>query len=308
MLSELQNRVDTLSYSLATSRDETIALQQEVASLREQNSFLRGMLSVQGNCNGNGIGDGNGSAVDLPPPVSGSTTHHGRSHQGGGGGGGGERGASAAAAGASAILGAVGTGLAVISCVALSAAGFGENGGGTRNGVYGGSRPGYGGGGIHNGGVPSPSHGAYLARGRAVGYGSGNDNNNMGGRRMLLSVEECGDLPFQSAGGGGGGGGGGEDEAGGLSLGLSGGWFEEYTYKDLLNSYVFLALVVAVGLALVFVVARWTYRKAVAPSRSAGGGRDRARRRGRDRKHGNGGGGAWLPRGCLGREWAAGRG
>ncbi|CAM9981319.1 unnamed protein product, partial [Ectocarpus sp. 8 AP-2014] len=109
VLSELENRADTLSKSLAASRDETASLKQEIASLREQNSFLRGMLSAHG------------SAIDLPPIVpSGASSHSLRPHRNGRG-----RGAAAAAAGASAIIGAVGTGLAVISCVALSAAGFG---------------------------------------------------------------------------------------------------------------------------------------------------------------------------------------
>ncbi|CAN0199963.1 unnamed protein product, partial [Ectocarpus sp. 12 AP-2014] len=108
VLSELENRADTLSKSLAVSRDQTASLKQEIASLREQNSFLRGMLSAHG------------SAIDLPPIVpSGAASDSLRPHRNGRG-----RGASAAAAGASAIIGAVGTGLAVISCVALSAAGF----------------------------------------------------------------------------------------------------------------------------------------------------------------------------------------
>ncbi|CAN0535451.1 unnamed protein product, partial [Ectocarpus sp. 12 AP-2014] len=108
VLSELENRADTLSKSLAASRDQTASLKQEIASLREQNSFLRGMLSAHGN------------AIDLPPIVpSGAASDSLRPHRNGRG-----RGASAAAAGASAIIGAVGTGLAVISCVALSAAGF----------------------------------------------------------------------------------------------------------------------------------------------------------------------------------------
>lgn len=285
-MSELQNRVDNLSSSLATSRDETAALKEEVASLREQNSFLRGMLSVQG-----GNNNGNGGAVDLPPAVSGTATHQGRSHQGGGGGG---RGASAAAAGASAILGAVGTGLAVISCVALSAAGFGENGGGNSGfGGGGGSHPGYGGmGGVHNGGVHSNGgHSAYMARGGAVGYGSGGNSNNMGGRRMLLSVDESGDLPFPEATGG---------ETSGLSLGLGGGGGWLAGGYNFLSNYIFLALVVAAGLAVVFVVARWTYRKAAAQASTLGRGRGRALRR--DRRKGNGRG-----RGSLEGVWPASR-
>lgn len=280
VLSELQNRVDTLSSSLATSRDETAALKQEVASLREQNSFLRGMLSVQGN--------GNGGAADLPLPVSGPTGNLGRSHQGGGG-----RGASAAAAGASAILGAVGTGLAVISCVALSAAGFGENGGGgggggSHPGYGGGPHPGYGGvGGVHNGGVPGRSHTAYAARGGGIGYGSGS-NNNMGGRRMLFSVEESGDLSLPA---------GGEEAGGGLSLGFGGG-------GGLLGGHSYhllLGLVLVVGLVLVYAVARWTYRKATAQSNTVGGPRGRTLRR--DRRKGNSGGG----RGSLGGVWPVSR-
>ncbi|CAM9866701.1 unnamed protein product [Ectocarpus sp. 6 AP-2014] len=184
VLSELENRADTLSKSLAASRDESAALKQEIASLREQNSFLRGMLSAHG------------SAIDLPPIMpSGASSDSLRPHRNGRG-----RGASAAAAGASAIIGAVGTGLAVISCVALSAAGFG--GGGEPRTGYNGE---FGGGG---GGGRGVGESAYASR---SGFGS----RSMGGRRTLLSVDESDSLDsfpsgvetYSQLGGGGGGGG-----------------------------------------------------------------------------------------------------
>lgn len=282
MLSELENRVDALSSSLATSRDETATLQQEVASLREQNSFLRGMLSVQGN--------GNGSAVDLPPAVSGPASHHGRPHPGGGGGG---RGASAARAGASAVLGAVGTGLAVISCVALSAAGFGEGRGANYGGGGGGgSNPSYGGmGGVHTAGVDGHTA-AYAARGAAIGYGGGGGSS-MGGRRMLLSVDESADLSSSSSSLLEGG-----DTTGRLSS--PGALLGEGVGDPVVYNYLLLGVWFALGLALVFVVARWAYRKATAHSSLSSlgvGGRERALRR--DRRKGNGG----ARVGCLGGVW-----
>ncbi|CAB1114083.1 unnamed protein product [Ectocarpus sp. CCAP 1310/34] len=163
VLSELENRADTLSKSLAASRDETASLKQEIASLREQNSFLRGMLSAHG------------SAIDLPPiaPSNASSDslwphRHGRG-----------RGASAAAAGASAIIGAVSTGLALISCVALSAAGFGGGSGGGGGEPRAGYSGGFGGG----GGGRGVGERGYASR---SGFGS----KGMGGRRTLLSVDE----------------------------------------------------------------------------------------------------------------------
>lgn len=234
MLSELENRVDVLSSSLATSREETAALAQEIASLREQNSFLRGMLSVQGN------------AIDLPPVLPTSTTtsrgrpcHEGgaveRCTGGGGSGSGGGRGASAAAAGASAVLGAVGMGLAVVSCVALSAAGFG--GMSADRGDLG-SRMGHGNGGVEAG------HSAYTSRG-----GSG------GGRRMLLAVDDCDYYPS-------------DEEA------------INYLGVGSVVGYVILGVAISLAWVLVFVVARWTYREAVAHQSASGGRGSRGRRDG----------------------------
>lgn len=108
VLNELENRAETLSKSLASSREENDTLKQEIASLREQNSFLRGMLSATG------------IAKELPAVLPTSTNQQRQQHGGGGG---------RAATGANAVVGAIGTALAVVSCVALSATGYDmENG------------------------------------------------------------------------------------------------------------------------------------------------------------------------------------
>lgn len=145
VLGELENRADSLSRSLTECRDENVGLRREIASLREQNSFLRGMLSAAGR------------AIDLPPLLP--TCTEGRYRGGGSGGGGG----STTTGAASAVIGAVGTALAVVSCVALSAAGFGGAGGvdGDRAGGMAGTN-------VRNRGE--------------VGMG--------GGRRMLLAVDD----------------------------------------------------------------------------------------------------------------------
>lgn len=234
VLSELENRAGTLSKSLAESRDETASLKQEIASLREQNSFLRGMLSVQG------IGP-----VDLPAVVPSSGTGQ-RLHQSP------PRGASSAAAGASAIVGAVGTGLAVISCVALSAAGFG----GGKTGFGNGSRVGYGysgGGGGGRGGGPADG----SSRGA-------------GGRRMLLSVG---------------------DREGEIFSHPDGGDTTFLTFSNGgMGGYLVVGLAVALAFATVFVVARWAYQKEFARRRHVAVRRGRrgtvASRRGGNRKGG----------------------
>lgn len=109
-MNELEGRVTTLSRSLGESRQETDSLKAEVAHLREQNSFLRGMLSA--------VGKGNELPAVLPPSqrVSGARGPVGSGVA-----------RSSSANGASAVIGAVGTALTVISCVALSAAGYGED-------------------------------------------------------------------------------------------------------------------------------------------------------------------------------------
>lgn len=114
VLSELKNRVVTLTRSLEESRQENDALKADVVSLREENSFLRGMLS------------GTGRANELPansmPRSVGVSRSGGVATPGGGtrsGGG---------APGVSAVAGVVGTALAVISCVAISAAGSTDEG------------------------------------------------------------------------------------------------------------------------------------------------------------------------------------
>lgn len=111
-LSDLESRVENLSTSLSESRDNNASSQREIASLREQNSFLRGMLAATGN------------AINLPPILPTTVDNSNRKlgySVGGDSGGGGD---SAAGTSASTILGAVGTGVAV-SCAALSAVCFG---------------------------------------------------------------------------------------------------------------------------------------------------------------------------------------
>lgn len=217
MLSELENRAESLSKSLAESRDETASLKHEIASLREQNSFLRGMLSAQVS-----------GPVDLPSVVPSSTSPEttGRRFQQSSP----ARGASAAAAGASAIVGAVGTGLAVISCVALSAAGFG----GAKTGFGAGDSSGGagfgGGGGAHNGGWD----GAESAHGSRAG----------GGRRMLLTVGGSEAEFFSHPGG---------DETSFLNGGVGG--------------YLVVGLAATLVFAVVVIVARWAYDKEFARRR-----------------------------------------
>lgn len=149
VLSELQNRADTLSSSLTSSREEIETLHQEIASLREQNSFLRGMISAAGN------------AKDLPAVVPTSVVRRrGNGHSDCGSG-------SGPAGSANAVVGAIGTALALVSCVAISAAGFGDGSGGDgRNGVN-----------VRNGG----------AQGRS-------------GRRMLFSIPDVEDEELPAAG------------------------------------------------------------------------------------------------------------
>lgn len=160
ILSELENRAETLSRSLGASHEENASLKADIASLREQNCFLRGMLSVAGMAN------------DLPPilPTHSSTAaavatprtddipgyRMQRSSS--------QPGArpSGSVAGAGAVAGAIGTALAVISCVAMSATGYGDSGKAS------------------NSGIPP---------GRCVGDGAGGAMRRGAGRRMLLSID-----------------------------------------------------------------------------------------------------------------------
>ncbi|CAN0193585.1 unnamed protein product [Scytosiphon promiscuus] len=261
VLSELENRADNLSKSLAESRDEAASLQQEIASLREQNSFLRGMLSAQGT-----------GTADLPSVIPSSTSPGGagqrfqQSHRSAPGG------ASAAVAGASAIVGAVGTGLAVISCVALSAAGFGGGGrAGFRGGAGGGAGYGYNGG----GGVGS----AHSSSSSGGGWGGGEAHSSRGGggRRMLLSVGDFETDLFSQPGGGT------------TFLPFSNGG---------LGGYFVVGLTVALAFATVCIVARWAYHKEFARRRHI------AVRRGRrgavaSRRGGKGKGGGFDPTGGV---------
>ncbi|CAM9286248.1 unnamed protein product [Hapterophycus canaliculatus] len=226
VLSELENRADALSKSLAESRDEAASLKQEIASLREQNSFLRGMLSAQSS-----------GPVDLPSvvpslasPGTGQSFQQSRRS--------GPRGGSAAAAGASAIVGAVGTGLAVISCVALSAAGFGGGsfGGGDGGGVGYGYSGGSGGGSTHRSGG-----------GEGWGGGSAYGGSRVtGGRRMLLSVGESEGDFFEHTNG----------ETSFLFFG-----------NGSAGGCLVVGLLVAVTFATVVLVARWAYHKEFARRR-----------------------------------------
>lgn len=116
-----------LSRNLDECREENSSLKSEIASLREQNSFLRGMLSAAG------LSNGLPPALSDPQPAdavsaaaNAGASRLRRSPSIGGGGGGGTRaaGGGGVLAGAGAIAGAVGASLAVVSCVAFSAAGY----------------------------------------------------------------------------------------------------------------------------------------------------------------------------------------
>ncbi|CAN0029552.1 unnamed protein product, partial [Ascophyllum nodosum] len=67
-------RTALLSNSLVVSREENDSRKQEMASLREQNSFLRGMLSAKG------------VAHELPPLLPISSIRQSSGSNGGGGG------------------------------------------------------------------------------------------------------------------------------------------------------------------------------------------------------------------------------
>lgn len=78
-MTNLETRVEALSTSLAECRAQFASIQKENASLREQNSFLRGIISEKEKV-----------AIDMPPVAPTPTTRGGsRAAQGGAGGGGG---------------------------------------------------------------------------------------------------------------------------------------------------------------------------------------------------------------------------
>lgn len=153
-----------LSRDLEEAREENSSLKSEIASLREQNSFLRGMLSAAGLSNG------------LPPPLSDPQPLDAVSAAANAGAsrlrrspsiGGGTRaaGGGGVLAGAGAIAGAIGASLAVVSCVAFSAAGYRD---GDNMGAGNGS----------TGGADHEARSAAIGRIRRAA-----------GRRMLMSID-----------------------------------------------------------------------------------------------------------------------
>ena len=109
----LETRVEALSASLAESRAQCASVQKENASLREQNSFLRGVISEKEKV-----------AIDMPPIVSTPTTSGGSgAAPGGAGGGAGGGGGGVTLSGLSASVACAAS--AAIGCVAFSAARLG---------------------------------------------------------------------------------------------------------------------------------------------------------------------------------------
>ena len=117
-MSNLESRVEALSRSLAESRAQYASVQKENASLREQNSFLRGVISEKEKV-----------AIDMPPlvPTPSRTTRSGSraAAASGGGSGGGVTLSGLTASVACAASAAIG-------CVAFSA--IGSGGGGDNDG------------------------------------------------------------------------------------------------------------------------------------------------------------------------------
>ena len=106
-----------LSSSLVASREENDSLKQIIASLREQNSFLRGMLSAKG------------IAHEVPPPLPISSIRQSNGSNGGGGG--------SAVTAVNAVVGVMGTALAFVSCVALSSMDYEGGGDSVTNPTFG---------------------------------------------------------------------------------------------------------------------------------------------------------------------------
>ena len=123
-LSELENRAAMLSSSLVASREENDSLKQTMASLREQNSFLRGMLSAKG------------IAHEVPPLLPISSIRQSSGSNGGGGG--------SAITAVNAVVGVIGTALALVSCVALSSTDYEGGGDSVTNPTFGRGKSGSG--------------------------------------------------------------------------------------------------------------------------------------------------------------------
>ena len=117
VMSKAFPRKSRRSGSLVASREENDSLKQEMASLREQNSFLRGMFCAKG------------VAHELLPLLPISSIRQSNGSNGGGRG--------SATTVVNAVVGVMGTALALVRCVALSSTDYEGGGGSVTNPIFG---------------------------------------------------------------------------------------------------------------------------------------------------------------------------